>query len=301
MQNAEVTAKLLRDAFLNKIADLHLSLFKKDNDHTKLRTINEIAQPYMRFVDDLKKAIESFTADQKTQFRLLNEEDEQFQQAYTTITEENRLDMVKMVKDLERKRRAFMSSLNTEEEQVNEGQNDDAENIKFISEIDELKDELFRKEFALVDQVQEMIRSYEIELQDERLAVINEKISSFFNIVRMLETDYNEKITDICMKLWERFNQGEAVEVTDEIRSILVDKDTLLSTITQSHEHRTTKLYRRQEDISQMYRSKVEMLTTNARQKDLERNRKRIAEVSNYMANITTVISMLDGGDDEND
>ena len=300
-KNAEATAKLYRDAFLNKIVDLHLSLFKKDSDHAKLRTINDIAQPYMRFVDDLKKAVDAFAADMKTQFKLLNDEDAQFQEAYQTITERNRLEMISVVKELERKRRAFMASLNTEEEQLNEDENDDTESMKFIQELDDYKDIMFTKEFALVDMVNEMIRAFETELFDEKMGVINEKISSFFNVVRTLETDYNEKVTDICMKLWERFNQGEAIDVTDEIRSILVDKDTLMTTITQSHEHRTTKLYRRQEDISQMYKGKIEMLASNTRQTDLERNRKRIAEISNYIGNITSVISMLDGGDDDND
>jgi hypothetical protein len=300
-KNAEMAAKLNRDAFLNKIADLHVSLFKKDNDHHKLRTINEIAQPYMRFVDELHKAVDSFLGEMKTQFRLLNEEEELFQQAYHKVTEDSRLDMIKIVKDLERKRRAFMSSLNTEEEQANEGQNDDAESRKFLELIDDVKDDLFTKEFALVDMVSEMIRTYEGVLFDDMLGIINERISSFFNIVRMTETDYNEKVTDICMKLWERFNQGEAVEVTDEIRSILVDKDTLLSTITQSHEHRTTKLYRRQEDISSMYKGKIELMASSSRQTDLERNRKRISEISNYISSITRAIQAIDGGDDEPD
>lgn len=297
---ADARAKLLRDSFLNKVADIHLSLFKKDNDHTKLRTINEIAEPYMRFIDDLKKTVEGFINDIITQYRLLNEEEEQFTDAYTTITEENRLHMVNMIKELERKRRAFMSSLSTEEEAQNETKNDEEENLKFISDIDDVKDKLFELEFSLVDQVSEMIHMYETEL-DDRMNAINDKIILFFGTVRNLETDYNEKVTDICMKLWERFNQGEAVEVTDEIRSILVDKDTLLTTITQSHEHRTTKLYRRQEEITNMYKGKIEMLTATARQTDLERNRKRIAEISNYMSNINSVIAMLDGGEDVDD
>jgi hypothetical protein len=300
-KNAETNAKLLRDAFLNKIAELHLSLFKKDNDHTKLRTISEIAPPYMKFVDDLHKAVDSFIAEMKTQFRVLNEEDDLYQQAYRKVTEDNRLEMVDMIKALERKRREFMSSLNTEEEQLNENPNDDEENLKFISDLDDVKDDLFTKEFALVDIVSEMIRAYESVLFDDLLGQINEKISSFFNIVRITETEYNDRVTEICMKLWERFNQGEAIDVSDEIRSILVDKDTLLSTITQSHEHRTTKLYRRQEEISQMYKGKIELLASSARLTDLERNRKRIAEISNYLQNITRAIHMIDGGDDEND
>jgi hypothetical protein len=42
-KNAEMAAKLNRDAFLNKIVDRHVSLFMKDHGHHKLRTINEIA------------------------------------------------------------------------------------------------------------------------------------------------------------------------------------------------------------------------------------------------------------------
>ena len=297
---ADARAKLYREAFLNKIVDLHLSLFKKDNDHTKLRTINEIAQPYMQFVDDLSKTVEGFKNDIIAQFRLLNEEEDQFNEAYTIITEKNRLEMVEIVKRLERKRRAFMDSLNTEEEQTNDNANDDTESIKFIKESEEIRDELYTTEFSLVDQVSEMIHLYESELDDRNNAII-ERINSFFGIVRNLETDYNEKITDICMKLWERFNQGEAVEVTDEIRSILVDKDTLLATITQSHEHRITKLYRRQEDIATNYKNRIENMTASAHQTDLERNRRRISEISNYMANIEAAIKALEGGDDEND
>jgi hypothetical protein len=300
-KNAEMTAKLNRDAFVHKIADLHQSLFKKDNDHMKLKSISEVAQPYMKFVDDLRKAVDTFVGEMKTQYRLLNEEDQLFQEAYSKVTEDNRLEMIQVIKSIERKRRTFMASLNTEEEQGNEDQNDDAENLKFIQMIDDVKDELFTKEFALVDMVSEMIRAYEGALFDDMLGVINERISSFFNVVRITETEYNDKLTEICMKLWERFNQGEAVEVTDEVRSILVDKDTLLSTITQSHEHRTTKLYRRQEDISGMYKAKMELLVSNVRLNDLERNRKRIAEIANYIQNITRAIQMIDGGDDDND
>jgi hypothetical protein len=300
-RNAEINAKLNRDAFVHKIADLHQSLFKKDNDHLKLKSINEAAQPYMKFVDDMRKAIDAFVSEMKTQYRLLNEEEQLFQEAYTKVTEDSRLEMIRAVKTMERKRRAFMVSFNTEEEQAAEAPNDDAESVRFVELISEVKDDLLRQEFALVDMVSEMIRAYETVLFDDMLGAINERISSFFNVVRMTETEYNDKLTEICMKLWERFNQGEALEVSDEVRSILIDKDTLLSTITQSHEHRTTKLYRRQEDISGMYKAKIEALASNARQADLERNRKRIAEIANYIQNITRAIQMIEGGDDEND
>jgi hypothetical protein len=300
-KNAEITAKLNRDAFVHKIADLHQSLFKKDNDHAKLKSITDLAQPYMKFVDDLRKAVDLFVSEMKAQYRLLADEEELYTEAYTKVIEENRLEMIKVVKELERKRRTFMPFLATEEEQVNEGENDDTESVKFVQLIDDVKDDLFTKEFALVDMVSEMIRAYESVLFDDMLGAINEKISSFFNVVRVTATEYNDKVTEVCMKLWERFNQGEAVDVTDEVRSILVDKDTLLSTITQSHEHRTTKLYRRQEDISGMYKARIETLASNARQNDLERNRKRIAEIANYIHSIKRAIEQIDGGDDEAD
>ncbi|KAH0791016.1 dynein regulatory complex subunit 3 [Histomonas meleagridis] len=295
----EARNQLLRDSFLTKISNLHNSLFRKDSDHNKIRTISEIAEPYLKFTDDLKRTIESFVNEMIVQNRLLDEEESLFNQAYNYISEENRLQMVEIVKDLERRRRVFMESFNTEEEQTNET-NESNENKTFLTEIDEIKDELFTEEFSLVDQVTEMIHMYETEL-DDRMNIINDKIILFFGSIRNLENDYNEKVMDICVRLWEKFSQGAILDVSDEIRSILVDKDSLLTTITQSHEHRTTKLYRRQEDITNMYKRKIEILTSNARQTDLERNRKRIAEISNYISNIATVIAMLEGGDDEND
>jgi hypothetical protein len=228
-RNAAGNAKQLRDAYLNKVAELHVSLFKKDNDHTKLRTIAELAAPYMKFVDDMHKAVDAFVAEMKTQFRALKEEDDEFQAAYRKVTGDNQAEMARVVNELERKRRLFMASLDTEEEQ---GDEDDAANLGFFSELDEVKDLMLTEEFALVDMVSEMIRGYETVLFDDMLGVINEKISSFFNIMRITETEYNDRVTEICMRLWERFNQGEALDVTDEIRSILVDKDTLLATIT---------------------------------------------------------------------
>jgi len=283
----DARARTHREAFLNKIADLHLSLFKKDNDHAKIRTITEIAEPYMRFVDDLKKTIEGFINDVITQSRMLKEEEELFQQAYLTVTEQNRLEMVQIVKKLERKRRRFMDLFNHEEDATNDESRDDYNSFTKDSTL--TQDQLMTSEFALIDMVAEMIRFYETEL-DERFNVISEKIALFFGTVRNLNNDYNEKVNDICLKLLERFNQGEAVEVTEEIRGILVDKDAMMSTIQASHEHRNTKIYKREENIMNMYKQRIDQMIADAKQADLERNRKRIDEFIHYFNEISEAL-----------
>jgi hypothetical protein len=47
--------------------------------------------------------------------------------------------MIATVKDLEQKQRAFMTSPNTQEEQATKGQTADAENMKFIQLINDIK------------------------------------------------------------------------------------------------------------------------------------------------------------------
>jgi hypothetical protein len=247
----------------------------------------------MKFVDDLRRAIDGFVAEMKAQNRLLKDEEQEYQEAFRTLTEGNRREVVQIVNRVERRRRAFLATLRQEEEDQ-----DETEAVKYLQFVDEVKDEFMGKEMALVDMVSEMRRAYENVLFDDMMGAINEKISSFFNVLRVAETEYHDKVTEICMRLWERFNQGEAVQVNDEVRSILVDKDALVATITQSHEHRTTMLYRRQEEIGGMYKTKIEQMEAAARQTDLERNRKRITEISNYCQSLTRVLHMDDGDDD---
>ena len=298
----DARAKTLRETFLNKIYDLHSSIFKKDNDHEKLRSIPDLAEPLLRFTDDLTKAESSFITDIIAQAHALNNEEQLFNEAYAKVTEDTRLTMVQMIKKLERKRRKFLETVTSEEEAINENQNDgetiyDIESKKFMDEISNTEDDLLTTEFGLVDMVAEMIRRYETEL-DERINQICEKIAGFFGVIRNINNEYNEKVNEICLKLWERFNQGEAVEVSEEIRTILVDKDALTSTIQTSHEHRNTKIYKREENITNAYKQRVDQMVTTARQNDLERNRKRITEIRKYIQNTIEVVRNL-GGDDE--
>lgn len=299
----EARAKVYREAFVHKIYDLNVSLFKKDSEHAKLRSVAELAEPYMRFADDLKKTVDAFIDDMLAQSKLLSEEEEQFNTAYNKVTEENRLEMVQMIKRLERKRRKFIESINPEEEQQNEplpdGEQDpEDESAKFMQEINDAEDELLTTEFALVDMVSEMIRLYETELE-ERINAIAEKITVFFGNIRNLNSDYNERVSEVCLRLWERLNQGETLEISEEIRGILVDKDALASTIQTSHEYRNTKIYKREESITTSYKQKGDQMIATARQNDLERNRKRIAEISKYIQNTIEVIHSFDDGDDE--
>jgi hypothetical protein len=61
----------------------------------------------------------------------------------------------------------------------------------------------------------------------------------------------------------------------------------LLVVITQSHEHRIIKFYCRQDNIVLMNKVKIEQMISSSRSVDLERNRKWITQISNYVESIT--------------
>jgi hypothetical protein len=98
---------------------------------------------------------------------------------------------------------------------------------------------------------------------------------------------------EICLKQWEKFNQEETSDFTGEIRNILADKDSLLMVITQSHEYRSTKIYKLQEDIASKFKSKIETVISQTKQIDHERGRKRINDIHNLILNVNTEISLI--------
>jgi hypothetical protein len=50
--------------------------------------------------------------------------------------------------------------------------------------------------------VSEMIHRYVTVLSDDMLGVLNEKIGSFFIIANHTETEYNHRVTEICVNIY---------------------------------------------------------------------------------------------------
>jgi hypothetical protein len=110
----------------------------------------------------------------KMHFRLFNIEEELFQEGSWKITEESRLEMIKLKGP---GAKAAPSSVH----RTLRRSRTTTRRIKIHQAADDVNDYLFAKGFTLVDGVSEMIHVYEGVLFDDTLNVINERI----NIIRM--------------------------------------------------------------------------------------------------------------------
>jgi hypothetical protein len=61
------------------------------------------------------------------------------------------------------------------------------------------------KEFVFVYIRKEMIHAYDGMIFDDMMEVIKERIKSFFKVVWMVEIKYNDRVSEIYMRLWEWF------------------------------------------------------------------------------------------------
>lgn len=111
---------MLTESFLDKISDMSTSLFKKDNDHAKIRAIDEVADPFIRFTDEIKRSSDEFIKTIHETFVSLNVKEKLFHEAYDWIVEVNRVKQVKIIKEIERQARKCIETLSSEEEDDND-------------------------------------------------------------------------------------------------------------------------------------------------------------------------------------
>ncbi|KAJ8345010.1 hypothetical protein SKAU_G00292030 [Synaphobranchus kaupii] len=105
-----------------------------------------------------------------------------------------------------------------------------------------------------------------------------------FSQCRDLENIHNEKLQEISMTTLEKVAKNELEEESlDELRALLVDKDTVMSAIGASHDTHLLKIDNREDSLVTRMNSWVAALMKSIHHDEVARNRKRIAEIHNYI------------------
>ncbi|CAD5116352.1 DgyrCDS5252 [Dimorphilus gyrociliatus] len=150
--------------------------------------------------------------------------------------------------------------------------------------IDKLWDALMIYEMQLVDQLEDVIKEFERAMSD-MVANFKENVSALFSRMRELENQHNEKLLEIGQMTLEKIVKGEVDDdIPDEIRDLFVDKDTLNSAVTSSHDVHLMKIDNREDDCTTKVNTWLTNLTrTIHEQEEIERNRQRVTEISHLI------------------
>ncbi|KAJ3415179.1 Dynein regulatory complex subunit 3 [Chytridiales sp. JEL 0842] len=154
---------------------------------------------------------------------------------------------------------------------------DDAlKNLK--DETHQLCDYLTGLEMQLVEQFEDVIKEFERNYT-EICSTITEFGQTCFARLRELENEHHEKFSEIILASFDRFSKGESDDADDELRDIMIDKDTLVNAVNGSHDFHLGKFDHQEDALVSGIAKDLETLTQKNHEDEIQRNRDRICEV----------------------
>uniref|UniRef100_A0A8C5WD39 Dynein regulatory complex subunit 3 n=1 Tax=Leptobrachium leishanense TaxID=445787 RepID=A0A8C5WD39_9ANUR len=166
---------------------------------------------------------------------------------------------------------------------------------QYNQDIGRLSDSLLHLELQLVSQTEDIAKEYERNL-NELTASFRETVQGLYpSCIRDLENDHHEKVTEVSMNLLEKVIKGEMDEdMSDDLRELFSDKDTVLSSLITSHEMHLLKIDNREDDIITKINSWSSSLIKKVHSNSLQRNRKRVSEISRYIDHLHDELDNLE-------
>lgn len=166
---------------------------------------------------------------------------------------------------------------------------------EYNKEITELWDKLMALELQLVDQFEEIIKDFERNLQDMGSTFI-ENVQGYLSQCRDLENVHHERMLEIAIVTLEKVVKNELDdEISDDLRNLFVDKDTIINAVTSSHDVHLLKIDNKEDDM--VTRINAWMKNTIERihhEQEVKRNRERVAEINNMIDHMRDEIDTLE-------
>ncbi|XP_010872711.2 dynein regulatory complex subunit 3 isoform X4 [Esox lucius] len=203
--------------------------------------------------------------------------------------EENQQRAAQSVADFERARRQVMSEM----QQATDPRLLETQLNHCNDEINQLCDSLMTQELQLVDQLEDIIKDFERDILD-MVAGFVEVVQGIFAQCRDLENHHHEKLLEIAVATLEQVAKNELEEdMPDDVRMLFVDKDTVINAVSASHDTHLLKIDNREDELVTRVNSWISALIKSIQDKEVKRNRKRIAEIHNYIDYVRDQLSEM--------
>ncbi|CAL1542806.1 unnamed protein product [Lymnaea stagnalis] len=167
--------------------------------------------------------------------------------------------------------------------------------MEFNTLISELWDKLMGLELQLVDQLEEVIKDFDRNMQD-LVSGFLENVQAYLTQARELENQHNEKMIESATIALEKAAKNELEEdVSEDLRMLLVDKDTVLNAVTSSHDVHLLKIDNKEDDIVTRINGWLKNMVTNIHnEEEIRRNRTRVTEINHYIDHLREEVEALD-------
>ncbi|XP_052068480.1 dynein regulatory complex subunit 3-like [Mytilus californianus] len=163
--------------------------------------------------------------------------------------------------------------------------------------IAELWDKLMGYELQLVDQLEEVVKDFERNLQD-MVSMFIESIMAFMSTARDLENSHHEKLSEIALPIVDKLAKNELDdEISEDVRMLFVDKDTIINAISTSHDYHLLKIDNKEEDMMTRLNNWMKgLLEKIHEEEEIQRNRLRVVEINHLIDHLRDEIDNLEVG-----
>ncbi|KAM3916498.1 dynein regulatory complex subunit 3 [Leptodactylus fuscus] len=264
------------------------SMYAEDVEGTRLSTLPAIAELVESYPTKCTEVCQNLF-----EFGLKHHEKREaemaiFNECLQEAVMENQEAGTKNIRELESKSNELLNELS----QITEQQIIDAKSLEYSQDVSQLMDALLNLEIQLVDQLEEINKEYERN--------IGELVSTFLETVQGLypldlENQHHEHLLELCINMLERVLKGEMDEdMTDELRALFVDKDTIINAVSASHDIHMLKIDNREDELVTKINNWATNLLQKVQQEEIQRNRKRVAEINIYIDHMRDELDNLD-------
>ncbi|OXU31637.1 hypothetical protein TSAR_016127 [Trichomalopsis sarcophagae] len=151
--------------------------------------------------------------------------------------------------------------------------------LEFNQYIDVVWKKLMREETVIHEQIEEMSRMFETNINDMVTAFL-ETVQEYFSQLRNLETEYNENLSPIVMTY---LNSIEDADKNPFLLSLMEDKDALTNCLAGSHFLHLQVIDDRQDRMVKRLRDWQAKFLQNLVDDETDRSRNRILEITHFL------------------
>ncbi|XP_057572470.1 dynein regulatory complex subunit 3 [Hippopotamus amphibius kiboko] len=168
---------------------------------------------------------------------------------------------------------------------------------EFSEDVTELFNVLMTLEMQLVEQLEETINVFERNIID-LVGLFVENVQSLMAQCRDLENHHHEKLLEIAINTLEKAVKGELGEdLPDDVRSLFVDKDTIVNAAGASRDLHLLKIDNWEDELVTRVNSWCTRLLDKTHKDAVTRNRRRVREISRYVDHVRSELDSLECGD----
>uniref|UniRef100_A0A8C3VXA1 Dynein regulatory complex subunit 3 n=1 Tax=Catagonus wagneri TaxID=51154 RepID=A0A8C3VXA1_9CETA len=163
--------------------------------------------------------------------------------------------------------------------------------------ITELFDALMTLEMQLVEQLEETINMFERNITD-LVGLFVENVQSLMAQCRDLENHHHEKLLETAINTLEKIVKGELDDdLPEDVRSLFVDKDTIVNAVGASHDVHLLKIDSREDELVTKVNAWCTHLLDQIHKDEITRNRRRVQEITRYTDHAQSELDSLECGD----